>query len=303
MPDSCIKRRLLFASAQCYAPDRPVAGRSVGWTAPIANGTARPEIFTAPSPHGPGNIDCALVGRVPEGIVLAFRGTLPPFTGDDHPSAEVALDWLNNVELLSARNASYPGRVHAGFASSVDRLWPQIRPAIVRLIRSGERNRLFVTGHSKGGALANLAAWRALGIEGLDGPVRVLTIAGARAGNEDFRAAYQAHGGIECTRYESAFDVVPLLPFGRDTPGWARALASRVRSGLLDYNFVPVGTRVPLRTSLSETWQAARRYAGWLGLGGTRSAYMPLLATAHDISPGSGYDRLICDGEPGCAHN
>lgn len=290
MPDSCIKRRLLFASAQCYAPDR-----AVGWT-------AGPEVITAPSPHGSGSIDRALVGRVPEGIVLAFRGTLPPFTADDHPPAEVVLDWLNNVDLLSARNTAWPGRVHAGFAGSVDRLWPQIRAAIGQLIRPGEPNRLFITGHSKGGALANLAAWRALGIEGLDGPVRVLTVAAARAGNGDFRAAYEAHGGIECTRYESAFDVVPLLPYGRDTPGWAKALASRVFSGLADYNFVPVGKRVPLRTTWSDRLQAARRYAGWLGWGGTRARYSPLLASAHNIATGSGYDRLICDGEPGCAH-
>jgi hypothetical protein len=295
MPDSCIKRRLLFACRQTYGSNVPASGPPVGWTDP-------PQMFVAPSPHGPGNIDRALIGRVPEGIVLAFRGTLPPFVNDDHPPGEVALDWLNNVELVSRANNAYPGRVHLGFASSVDRLWSRIAPAISGLIRPGGPNRLFVTGHSKGGALANLAAWRALGIAGLDSPIRVFTIAAARAGNEDFRTAYQAHGGIQCLRYESAFDAVPLIPFGADTPGWAKTLIREVWPNLTDNNYVPVGTRVPARTTLGERLQAARRYAGWLGFGGTRSAYMPLLAMAHNISPGSGYDRLVCDGEPGCTH-
>jgi hypothetical protein len=47
----------------------------------------------------------------------------------------------------------------------------------------------------------------------------------------------------------------------------------------------------------------ARRYLGGFGFGGIRSDYLPLLAVAHDISPNSGYDKLICDGEPGCTHD
>lgn len=287
---------MLFACRQAYDHNAPAAGGPVGWAAP-------PEAFEAPSPHGPGNIDRVLVGRIPEGIVIAFRGTLPPIANSGYPAATIALDWLNNVELVSRDDRIYPGRVHSGFASSVDRLWPGITQAIGRLaLPDRSHNRLFITGHSKGGALANLAAWRALGIAGLAHPIRVITIAAARSGNEDFRAAYQAHGGIECMRYETAFDVVPLVPFGNDTPSWARKLAKQVWSKLYDNNFVSVGTRVPLRATLTEQARAAVRYLGWLGLGGTRSEYMPLLAQAHDISPHSGYDMLVCDGEPGCTH-
>jgi hypothetical protein len=295
MPDSCIKRRLLFACRQSYARTAPPAGGPVGWLAP-------PQVIEGPSPHGPGNIDCALVGRVPEGILLVFRGTLPPFTKDKHPPAEVALDWLNNVELVSRDNGNYPGRVHRGFARSVDSLWERIAAAIDGLATPGGGDRLFITGHSKGGALANLAAWRALALDGLARPVRVYTVAAARAGNEEFRAACADDGGIVCTRYESAFDAVPLVPFGADTPAWVKALARKVWPRLLDNNFVPVGTRFPHKTTMLERWSAARRYAGWLGLGGARSNYMPLLTQAHDISPGSAYDGMVCDGEPGCTH-
>jgi len=292
MPDTCIRRRLLFACRQTYRTETPPSGTPVGWV-------EAPRSFTA----GPNAIDRALVGRIEEGIVLAFRGTLAPFVRDDHGPGEVALDWINNVEFLSRENPVYPGRVHRGFAGSVDRLWGEVAPAIEALIRPGERNRLFVTGHSKGGALANLAAWRALGIRGLDAPIRVHTIAAARCGNEDFRTAYHAHGGIRCSRYELALDLVPYVPLGGDAPRWAKAVVRQIWPGLGENNYVPVGTRVLARITAGEAFQVARRYLGGFGLGGVRGGYRPLLAAAHDISPGSSYDTLICDGEPGCLHD
>jgi hypothetical protein len=292
MPDSCIRRRLLFACRQTYQSQTPGPGTEVGWT-------------DAPTPIAGGldDIDRALVGRVAEGIVLAFRGTLAPFVRDDHDSGQVALDWINNVEFLSSDNRIYPGRVHRGFADSVDGLWDRIEAAIRALIRPGGPNALFVTGHSKGGALATLASWRALGIAGLDPPIRVTTIAAARAGNEDFRTAYMAHGGIRCHRYEVAFDVVPYVPTGGDAPIWAQAVIRTIWPRLRDNNYVPVGARILERIGFGEGIQVARRYLRGLGIGGVRSGYLPLLASAHDISPGSAYDSLICDGEPSCPHD
>lgn len=292
MPDTCIRRRLLFACRQTYQDAPPPAGTPVGWQ-------ARPVFLTA----GKKDIDCALVGRIEEGIILAFRGTLAPFVKDGHGAGQVARDWINNVEFVSRENRVYPGRVHKGFAQSVDGLWEQIAPAIKALIRPGARNTLFVTGHSKGGALANLAAWRALGIAGLDPPIRVFTIAAARAGNEDFRTAYQAHGGIVCRRYERALDIVPLVPPGAETPGWAKPLLRAVWPHLTDNNYAGIGARVPAGITLAETWDAWRRYFGGFGFGRVKNDYLPLLAVAHSIDPGSGYDGLICNGEPGCAHD
>lgn len=292
MSDTCIKRRLLFACREAYADGIPAADGPVGWL-------AAPRAF-----HSGNGIDRVLVGRIAEGIVVAFRGTLPPFRqGDSHPSAEVTLDWLNNVDMLSRTSGTYPGRVHKGFAGSVERLWGKIEQAIGDLLRADRTgNRLYVTGHSKGGALANLAAWRALGLKGLAGPIRVVTIAAARAGNEDFRAAIDAHGGIDCTRYETPFDVVPWVPFGADTPFWVKMLVRKVWPGLLDNNYVTLGTRVPPKPSEAEIGEALERYAGWLMPGSKTAKYAPLLVQAHDISPGSGYDKLVCLGEGGCKH-
>ena len=45
-------------------------------------------------------IDLALAGRTEEGVVIAFRGSLPPFFGEGHQDSDgwtVLLDWLNDA--------------------------------------------------------------------------------------------------------------------------------------------------------------------------------------------------------------
>jgi hypothetical protein len=70
---------------------------------------------------------------------------------------------------------------------------------------------VYVTGHSKGGPLANLAAMRLRAALPKTTPVMVATFAGARPGDDAFAAGYNAaipHGA----RYEYADDIVPHLP-------------------------------------------------------------------------------------------
>jgi hypothetical protein len=291
MPDTCIKRRMLFACRQTYAAQTPATGTPVGWQ-------QAPESISG----GEGEIDHALIGRIPEGIVLAFRGTLAQFGSGDAAFERSARDWINNVDFLSRDNPLYPGRVHAGFAGSVERLWPRIKAAILRQIRPGAKNTLFVTGHSKGGALANLAAWRALGIPGLDPPIRVFTIAAARGGNEDFRTAFHAHGGIRCLRYENLVDVVPLVPVGADTPRWARMLIDSAWPGHHENNYFGVGARVPAEPGWLAVLDVWRYYFGGFAWRKLKVDYGQLLVAAHSINPGSDYDKLVCTGEAGCTH-
>ncbi len=298
MAEPCIKRRMLFACREAYFPAgwQPPADENPGWISP-------PQVFVAADPLVHGKIDSARIGRIPEGILLAFRGTLPPIGAAD-PPLTVFLDWANDADLLPLEDKTYPGRVHRGFHNSLERLWTDIRPAIERLLdEKPSDNTLFVTGHSKGGALANLAAWRALKIGRLASPIRVYTIAAARAGDADFRTGFETHGAIHCVRYESAFDLVPRMPFGADTPSWVKALAAKVWGPLKDLGYAPVGQRMRPHVSWLEALAAMRRYVSWLGIGGPRTQYLPLVVQAHSIGPKSGYDTLVCSGEdPPCAH-
>lgn len=300
----CMKRRLLYASSQAYQPDMEVHRREVGWL-------ERPIVIRRESPLGHRTIDVALVGRVAEGVVVAFRGTLPPFFGGRHDGWAVLLDWLNDSLSLCVEAPEYGGGVHLGFAESARRLWddhggtPGVASAIETQLARGARRHLFVTGHSKGGALANLTAYRSAQAEAWrDMPVSVATIAAARAGNARFAAAY-ARTRILCLRYEVDSDLVPHLPPGPHTPGWVHGIARTLVPSLATSDYHPVGVRVSAGPRAHQRWAGSRRKPRLGGLLGRRGlgldALFPAVLAAHAICPESHYDRLICTGED-CDH-
>lgn len=151
-------------------------------------------------------INACLVGTTFDGVVLAFRGTLPPASLDHEQTIR---DWINDLDAELVRGDGTPGLVHAGFWGSVGSLWTAVVPEVQkRLTKAGPNSQLFITGHSKGGAMANLAAMRFLIERGVT--ARVYTYAGPHPGNEDFATAYDQH--VDSIRYEYADDIVPLLP-------------------------------------------------------------------------------------------
>lgn len=306
----CMKRRLLYAASQTYQPKMEVEQRRVGWIEP-------PMVIGRETPVTHREIDLALVGRVKEGVVVAFRGSLPPFIGNSgNYGAEdgwaVVLDWLNDGLSVCVQDPAYPGGVHLGFSDSIRRLWedtaegaPGVRSAIGMQLAQGAREHLFLTGHSKGGALANLAAYRAA-TTGAWGaiPVSVATIAAARAGNGSFARAYAATR-IACLRYEMPSDLVPHLPPGPETPAWVNGVIGAVVPGIAAQDYHPVGLKVTQRAG-SGRWPGSRRKSLLAGLLGPRGLGLgglkPGMVTAHAICPDSGYDRLICTGEGDCHH-
>jgi hypothetical protein len=304
----CMKRRLLYASSQAYRPMVEDARRAVGWIEP-------PVIIRRNGEIGRRAIDLALVGRVREGVVVAFRGSLPPALRSGEDGWAVLLDWLNDSLSVCIEAAEYGGGVHLGFADSMWRLWedadgtPGVRSAVQRLISRSRHDRaarphLFLTGHSKGGALANLAAYRAARLPAWsDMPISVATIAAARAGNARFARAYAAER-IACLRYEVSSDLVPHLPPGPATPRWLYAIARQIAPRLASSDYHPVGELVSAEPSFSP-WLGAwlRHLSGIFTLRGIKlAALSPAALAAHAICLQSGYDRLICTGEQACGH-
>jgi hypothetical protein len=155
---------------------------------------------------GPENRDACLVGTTQDGVVLAFRGTIPI----DQPGLATIFDWFNDFTVILVPGPNLPGLVHEGFLGSLTNLWNLALAEVKsQLALLGAGATVLVTGHSKGGGIAPLAAWRLVNHEDLS--VKVVTFAAPKCGNDDFVEAYQ-QSRIPHIRYEYADDIVPHLP-------------------------------------------------------------------------------------------
>lgn len=153
-----------------------------------------PHIFRGSSTQG-------FVARRGEIVVVAFRGT-EPINADD---------WLSDVNYHQRVVDKVPGQLHGGFAKAlVGAIDEQMVTAVKQLVQ-GETTRLFVTGHSLGGALAVLAAAllhfrERLRIAG------VFTYGQPRLGDPAFSTAFDQALGAVTFRYVNDLDIVPHVP-------------------------------------------------------------------------------------------
>jgi hypothetical protein len=280
--ESCLKRHLLHASVECYHRAPLYSGPARWIEAPVP---VRPPASSRPE------IDLALVGRFAEGIVVAFRGTLPPLDlgpdlkriiGPDIIGPQVLADWLNDFNYEPSRNltiggATVPGGVHRGLAGSLGRLWEGVAAEVNRLRRTQPAANLYFTGHSKGGALANLAAILARRLWPEAG-VKAATFGAARTGEADFVRHY-GEAGIDCHRYEVTGDKIPDLPPGLLPVGTLHVLA-------------PIYHPRPRRPVAFVRALIGREDQRWL---------VPPVIAAHLPYPGFGYAEHVC--EPECRHD
>ena len=142
------------------------------------------------------------VGHNGADVILAFRGTVAP---DDDFVISI-LNWLRNLD--SDQTPRFQGDVHQGFSNGVDQVRGRFMDIIQR--RRKPTQRLWVTGHSLGGALATLAA--ALLAEqpkqDVFGVTAVYTFGSPRVGNSAFARQYQPL----LFRCERGDDIVPHVP-------------------------------------------------------------------------------------------
>jgi len=124
-------------------------------------------------------------------VVVAFRGTF----------LEVQ-DFL--VDLNIVQEPGYGGRVHAGDKLAFEAVWDEVH-ALARTRLDGGRA-LCITGHSLGGALTSLAAWRFNEVGLL--PAQVYTYGSPRVGNR----AFVKHHPVTMYRVVNRRDLVPHLP-------------------------------------------------------------------------------------------
>jgi triacylglycerol lipase len=139
-----------------------------------------------------------------DAIIVAFRGTQP-----NRP-----MDWFVDARATRGNWDHTIGQVHDGFYSALRKVWgvtlPQGEVLPKRLIDRGSKT-IWITGHSLGGALAELCAAQAMFVSRI--PVQgVYTFGQPRVGNKDFAAAVNEKLGSGIYRFVNDRDIVPRVP-------------------------------------------------------------------------------------------
>lgn len=205
-----ITLRLLAAASHAYhiREDGPVAANTPAFSTGGVGYVQAPLGVRA----GVFQQDAGFVATIPEGVLISIRGTTPP-SGDEDPR-QVIIDWATDavadLDPSPETPPGFPGKVHFGFYKSFMRLWAKLGPRVQAVVSANPGARLFVTGHSKGGAICPLVAWRLR----KDFPGRQIVVrafAPARTADGTFAAAYNA-AIPDHIRYEFDDDIVPHLP-------------------------------------------------------------------------------------------
>lgn len=132
--------------------------------------------------------------------IVAFRGT--EFAIDQGPdaSAQFIADLSVDIDIRWV-DAPDGGKIHRGFNDALSEIWHELLPHLEALVRRGSK--IWVTGHSLGGALAALTATRFFKIHGL------YTFGAPRLGNREFVSNFP----VRSFRIINNNDIVPHLPF------------------------------------------------------------------------------------------
>jgi hypothetical protein len=215
--------------------------------------------------------DAYLLIREEKGVILAFRGTLaPPLSPSSRYLAAAvtdavtkynlqagtalrnfAIDWLDNIKASATPN----GR-HSGFDVAWQRLLSHLNndcrtnPASVvaegrcsRFLEFVEKtNHLFVTGHSKGGAIATLATLDLPKVVGSGTTVVTYTFEAPKSLTSEFvmfPAAVSVRDELrEIWRFEHKDDLVPLVPLDKSEHAFPLFLPVEVVFDLKAYTHV-----------------------------------------------------------------
>lgn len=152
-------------------------------------------------------VEAVLVGRTNTELIIAFRGTLAPAE-----SLDSFLDWLQDFWAAPISDPNIPtGMVHRGFMFAINQL--DKNNALFEAIKNADPSfslPIYITGHSKGGGMAPIAAMYLHSKYGSQ-IQQTITFAGPRPGNVDFCTAYNRAFPND-VRYENYLDIVPLLP-------------------------------------------------------------------------------------------
>lgn len=154
------------------------------------------------------------VAQNDDAIIVAFRGSEQPNSLDGFK------DWL----LTNAKNflmvpegragtdfaaAGVGAKFHQGFIEALEEVWEPLLTAVKGALVT-KRRPVWVTGHSLGGALAQLAAWRFL--RNFIPVHQLYTFGAPMIGNDAAAEAFKRSFPNKIFRFVDTRDLVPKLP-------------------------------------------------------------------------------------------
>jgi triacylglycerol lipase len=131
-------------------------------------------------------------------IIISFRGT------------EDITDFFKDVELIQVNFPFVPhvGKTHNGFTKVYRKL---VRNNVIdTLVKLSNKKKLYITGHSLGGALATLCALDVAVNTKFKAPI-LYTFGSPRVGNATFVSSFNSIIE-ESIRVENAYDMIPRFP-------------------------------------------------------------------------------------------
>jgi hypothetical protein len=129
------------------------------------------------------------------------RATFVTFAGSDPGKFQ---DWITDFDAMPS-----PKDLHSGFERAVETVLPAIQAALGK--RVAPNLPVFFTGHSLGGALAILAAWRISLLPNAP-EIVVYTFGSPRNGGREFFNDYTPRLGDFTFRLVHGTDIVPTVP-------------------------------------------------------------------------------------------
>lgn len=259
-------------------------------------------------------INAATVGLCPFGIVVAFRGTLPPAENDP----DSLFDWLQDFFAVPTSCTSgpnkIPGQVHSGFFDATTSIIQTVA-TLIKGYNPSPANPVYITGHSKGGAMASIGAYILAENLGIPNVQPLVTFASPKPGDINFHAGFQKL--LDQTRYENYRDIVPLLPPGIEfsnlvvsTAQLAQHVGCNPAGSKLaalfqsaeDWNYVPVGEQQFITGSYqvianepleAQIWDVAKEFGEDLW-----KCDFSSFVNAHILRPGCGYNSGVRGAKP-----
>jgi hypothetical protein len=243
---------------------------------------------------GEDDIDACLIGTTPQGVIVAFRGTIPP---DIHDQQSL-LDWFSDLTDEPIAVPGIPGKIHEGFWEGLNALWePMVAEIKKQMNGAGKPLPLYITGHSKGGAMSSLAAYR-LKVEVGIAPAAVYTYAAPHPGDTAFAEQYQ-QTILNHVRYEYGNDIVPhLVPDATFIDAMAAIPdIGRFFKGMEQWDYYPVGNlqfiKWDKKTIVNASFEVdAERLLALVKV--LLECQFEAIADAHTSACGGGYMSAVC---------